>query len=267
MITLQDLLDSKTDLFKNSRVKLVQHKDGREEYRELIKHRDTLLKYQAEQISPVFHGCDYIISLIGKERRKSILFGIFKVHGFEELNVRYFYNLEQVHEFDYLADRVVIDWGKAAINWHQWYNQTKEVVEILPAGYLGNFPGLLGFVLEADELQKLINNPEANADWKHHLSAVNGVYLILDRKTGLQYISSACGKEGIWQRWSEYAKIWYGGNTELKKLYDEDAGYNRHFYYCVLQALPSNVTQREIVKIENLYKEKFGSRMHGLNLN
>ena len=32
MLTLQEILNLKTDLFKKSRVKLVRHKDSREEY-------------------------------------------------------------------------------------------------------------------------------------------------------------------------------------------------------------------------------------------
>jgi hypothetical protein len=31
--------------------------------------------------------------------------------------------------------------------------------------------------------------------------------------------------------------------------------------------LPSNITEAEINKYETLYKEKLGSRAHGLNLN
>ncbi len=34
------------------------------------------------------------------------------------------------------------------------------------------------------------------------VSSVNGVYLILDTRTGNQYIGSAYGNDGIWQKWS-----------------------------------------------------------------
>lgn len=67
MLTIQEILNLKTDVFRNSKVKLVRHKDSRAEYRELIKDRDELLKYQEEQHKPVFHECDYIISFIGVE--------------------------------------------------------------------------------------------------------------------------------------------------------------------------------------------------------
>ncbi len=161
----------------------------------------------------------------------------------------------------------MIDWGSSALAWHQWFNQPKEVVEILPRGTLGSFPGLLDFVLDFEELQKLIANPEANADWKHHLAAINGVYMILDTLTGQQYIGSAYGGEGIWQRWSDYARTGTGGNRELIRLLENDPHYARHFRFSLLQSLPSNITPREIIRIEGLYKEKFGSRAYGLNGN
>jgi len=82
-----------------------------------------------------------------------------------------------------------------------------------------------------------------------------------------QYIGSANGKNGIWQRWSNYASNYTGGNDQLIALLKTDPLYYKNFKYSVLQTLPSNITQREIVAIENLYKEKLGSRAHGLNQN
>jgi len=266
MLTIQDILNLKTDLFINSKVKLVRHKDSRAEYKELIKDREELLKYQQVQSKPIFHDCDYIISFIGQERSKSILFGIFKVNGFSEENGEYNYSLEQLSEFDYLYNRVIIDWGNNAIAWHQWYKQPKEIIQLLPKGFLGNFLGLLNFVLDFNELEQLINNPESNEDWKNHLSSVNGIYLILDSKTGNQYIGSANGQNGIWQRWTDYAKTHHGGNKQLIKLCEEE-NYYKNFKYSVLQTLPSNITKKEIDAIERLYKEKLGTKTFGLNDN
>ncbi len=266
MLTIQEILNLKTDLFINSKVKLVRHKDSRVEYKELIKDREELLKYQQLQSKPIFHDCDYIISFIGQERSKSILFGIFKVNGVTEENGEYNYSLEQLSDFDYLYNRVIIDWGHNAIAWHQWYKQPKEIIQILPKGFLGSFQGLLNFVLDFNELEQLINNPESNEDWKNHLSSVNGIYLILDSKTGNQYIGSANGQGGIWQRWTDYSKTHHGGNNQLIVLC-KDEHYHKNFRYSVLQTLPSNITKKEIDKIESLYKEKLGTKTFGLNDN
>ena len=267
-LTLQDILNLKTNIFRNSRVKLVRHKDSRSEYKELIKDKTELLNYQRQQSKEVFKDCDYIVSFVGLERRKSLLFGVFKVNGVEKVDGYYYYDLEAIQGFDHLIDRVVIDWGDNAIAWHQWYHkQQKEVVQILPKGYLGTFTGLLDFVLTFDELTKLVQNPDANQDWKNHLSSINGIYLILDSKTGNQYIGSANGNEGIWQRWSNYVASYHGGNKKLIDLCSSEEGYFKSFRFSILQTLPSNITQKEIVAIENLYKLKLGSRAFGLNSN
>ncbi len=268
MITLRQILESHSALRDNTRVKLARHKDGRAQYRDVIKDRQRLLEYQRTQPKDVFKGCDYIISFIGLERKRSILFGVFKVNSCTVINGKFDYDLQSAPEFDDLVDRLVIDWGNNAIAWHQWYHaQAKEVIEILPKGYIGNFPGLLDFMLEYDELKTLIYNPEANHEWRQHLSSVNGIYLILDASTGQQYIGSANGREGIWQRWCTYAANGTGGNKVLVALLASDPQYYRHFRFSVLQTLPSNITQPEIIAIENLYKKKFGSRVHGLNAN
>ncbi|WP_082893377.1 GIY-YIG nuclease family protein [Rufibacter ruber] len=264
-LTLQDLLDLKSDLFKNAKVKMVRHKDNRREYRDLIKDKASLLEYQREQSKEVFKDCDFIISFVGQKGTKSLLFGIFKVKGVEKRETSFYYDLEQVGGFDYLVDRVVVDWGDNSIAWHQWYHkQPKEVVQILPNGYLGSFPGLLNFVLDFDELQKLTQNPEANQDWKSHLSAVNGIYLILDSQTGNQYVGSACGNEGIWQRWCNYAYNSHGNNKKLIELCS-NPGYGRNFRFSILQTLPANLSKKEVVAIEYLYMRKLGTRAYGLN--
>ncbi len=268
MITLQQILNSQSPVLDGKKIKLVRHKDSRAEYRHVMKDREALLQYQREQAKDVFKGCDYIISFIGLERKRSVFIGVFKINGTDFKNNHFYYDLEAAPEFADLADRLVIDWGSGSMAWHQWYDrQDREVIEILPQGYIGNFPGLLDFVLEYDELETLINNPDANFDWRHHLSAVNGIYLILDSSTGRQYIGSANGANGIWQRWSDYASTGHGHNKELIALHKTDPTHHKNFKFSVLQSLPSNITQREIVEIETLYKQKLGSRAHGLNSN
>ena len=95
MITLQELLELRTDYFKSSKIKLVRHKDSRKEYKDIIKDRAALLEYQKEQGNPVFKNTDYIISFIGQEGTKSLLFGFFKVNGVEKnsQNNKYYYDL------------------------------------------------------------------------------------------------------------------------------------------------------------------------------
>lgn len=268
MLTLKEILGPRSQMLDGKKVKIVRHQDNRAEYRDLIKDRQGLLEYQKEQANDVFGNCDYIISFRGLDRCHALFFGVFSVGERAKRNGMFYYDLAPVPCFNDLIDRLVINWGDNARAWHQWYDRhDKEVMEILPRGYIGNFPGLLNFVLDHDELKTLVSNPDANHEWRRHLSAVNGIYMILDTKAGQQYIGSANGNAGIWQRWCDYAVSGTGGNTELTALHKADPDYARHFKYSVLQTLPSNITKVEIDKIEALYKEKFGTRAHGLNRN
>lgn len=255
-------------MFSNSRVKVVRHKDNRREYREIINDRDKLIEYQKSQAKEVFSNTDYIISFIGQESTKSLFFGVFKIIGVEKRETDFYYDIQELNILSEFVERIVIDWGLGALAWAQDYHKnSKEIIEILPKGFLGNFPGLTNFVLDFEELTRLISNPDANKDWKNHLSAINGIYLILDKSTGYQYIGSANGKGGIWHRWTEYIKTKTGGNKHLVDLCCNDNQYHKNFQFTVLQSLPSNITQKEILEIENLYKKKFGTRFYGLNAN
>lgn len=268
MLTLRQLISLKTSFFNNKKVKLVRHKDNRAEYRDVIKNRSELLEYQKTQSKPVFKGVDYIIAFIGQDGSKSLLFGVFRVCGVANQGGLLKYDLKEEAVLSELHERVIVDWGKAAVSWHQWYNkQDKNVMEILPKGYLGSFAGLTNFVLEYHELKRLYDNPDANKDWKTNLTSVNAIYLILDNDSGKQYIGSAYGKDGVWQRWSDYAENGHGDNINLKKLCLKQSGYENNFKFSILQSLPSNTTAKEVINIESLYKEKLGTRSFGLNEN
>ncbi len=272
MITLDQIMNSQSDILKGTKIKLVRHsRKDMDYYRDVLKDRNTALEYQKEQGSDLFKDCDYIMSFFATESTKSVFFGVFKVNGYELIDNKYYYNLEHMKEFEKLEDRLIIDWGKnQAIAWHQWYNKNKnkEVIEIIPKGYIGNFPGLLNFTLEFHELKNLINNPDAHKEWKHHLSSVNGIYIIwVDDNSGAQYIGSASGKNGIWQRWSDYAKTKTGGNKKLKLLLKKDPNCYKNFKFSILQTLPSNMLSNDVVKHEKFYKNKLGTKVVGLNDN
>lgn len=268
MITISQILNITNDCLVGKRVKLVRHIDKRAEYEHMFKTRQGILDYQSLQTKEVFKECDYIVSFTGIERKRCILFGVFKVLGSNPCDQYMNYQLEQVHDFDHLIDRVVIDWGPSTINWHQWLDrQDKEIVEIYPEGFVKPFLGINEFVLSFYELSKLINNPNGNHDWYYNLSNVNGIYLILDDLKGEQYIGSAYGKNGIWGRWAEYSKTKHGGNKLLKELIEVEPERYKHFKFSVLKTLSSNLTNSEVIAFETLYKEKLGSRAHGLNKN
>jgi hypothetical protein len=139
------------------------------------------------------------------------------------------------------------------------------VIEILPKGYVREFPGFLDFVIPYDELVKIVDNPDAHGVWHNMLASVAGVYLIVDSQTGQQYVGSAYGKRGILGRWAEYAKNGHGGNKRLRELLNSSPGYARNFCFTVLQTLDKSLTDREVLEFEKQYKAKLGSRAFGLN--
>lgn len=108
----------------------------------------------------------------------------------------------------------------------------------------------------------------AHKEWENRLSAVAGVYLITDTKTGKQYVGSASGEQGgIWGRWSEYAHTKHGGNKRLVELIDADADYCHNFQYSILEVFPIKRDKHEILRYEQLYKQKLLSVQYGLNEN
>ena len=268
-----------------ARVKIVRHQDQRYDLVRL--ERDGLLElYQRYQGRPVFN-CDYIVSCIGLENSHARLFGIYRVAGPPERgkpqppvfshpdteapeSENYYYSLEAVPGFDDLNGRVVIHWGTSALAWHQWLvkpgtSNDKEVVEILPRGYVREFPGYLDFAISFDELAEIVRNPNANREWHRMLSAVAGVYLIVDSTTGKQYVGSASGENGIMGRWANYVATGHGGNVQMVALMAANAKCMHQFTFTVLRTLPRTLTKLEVIGYESLYKQKLGSRAFGLN--
>ena len=125
----------------------------------------------------------------------------------------------------------------------------------------------MDFTLSYNELKKISEYPEANKRWIDKLSSVNGIYLILDKKTGNQYIGSAYGANGIWGRWNSYVKNYHGENKRLIELLKNDNNYYANFQWTILETLPANLSKEKIISYETKYKEKLGTRAFGLNSN
>lgn len=266
-----------------SRIKLVRHKDNKIHDLKELYEAGKIIDYQSVQSKNVFDGCDFIISFLGIERSKSKFIGMYEITERKKVaditppaNFPYkdFYNnkndnyyvMKELKILDDLKERIIIDWGKAAINWAQWLkNNDKEIIEILPKGYFDSFPGFLDFTLTFNDLKRIVDNPDSNREWHRMLGSVAGVYLILDTVDGLQYIGSASGKDGIIGRWTDYAKSLHGGNKLLEELLNNHPDRYKSFQFTILQTLPLTLTRKEVNNYEKKYKEKLGSRAFGLN--
>jgi hypothetical protein len=279
MLTLDNLLRSKGFDPQAHKVKLVRHADSRFSINELIE-QGVLHEYERFQGDPVFDNCTHIISFIGESGSKSRFAGVFEVgprlpisrspvafrHRDWAKNAKYWYPTKRLSEFDDLTDRVIIDWGAGTRSWHQWYRD-RAILELRPPGrLLPPFQDYLEVHLSFSRLRTLVERQDAHPDWVAALSAVGGVYLIVGGD-GEQYVGSATGEKGLWQRWSEYAKTGHGGNRELKKLCQPNAGHPDAFWFSILTTFSRSLSREAALRKEKLFKDKLGTRAHGLNAN
>lgn len=278
-MTLQELLVSRgIDL---ERTKLVRHNLSNDEVRTYYQ-KGYLELYQRVQRPTRFKNCDYIISFIGEEGTFGTFYGCYKVNGYVEYDPALIpadismdivsdviYNLEKTEILADLQNRIVIDWGKAAINWCQNGTTTKEIVEIRRKKAEIEFKDYDNVILTWKELREIVTNKEAHKIWENKLSAVAGVYVITDTNTGKHYVGSASGMEngGIWGRWSDYARTKHGGNKKLVELMEQDPDYCRYFQYSILEVLPLKQDKHEVLEREQLFKRKLQSISFGLNDN
>lgn len=292
-IYLNDLILLET--FGNN-IKLIRHYDSRiilnenlGGFRELVKF-GLLDEYQSYQSKDVFK-CEYIISFYGEENSNAVFYGVFRVKSVRqnapmpsknftkywdkmEINEQtYFYDLEELQDYKRFKNRIVIKWGigSSTRSWHQWNltEKKKEVIELRPINYIGEFPGYKNVILNYQDLKTMIENPDSNRNWVDELSRISAVYSILDKKTGNVYIGSASGETGgLWGRWSTYAKDpTGGGNKFLSALKNSDEQFALSFQYSILEVLPKGTLRKEVIILEQLYKKKLGPKICELNAN
>ncbi|MBO7430287.1 MAG: GIY-YIG nuclease family protein [Spirochaetia bacterium] len=283
--TIQQLLKGRNLEFDNAKkIKLVRHKDSRPMDERKIQGEpytgslynlyrneyERFLKYQNEQRSANFINVEYIVAFIGEDGTDSRFIGVYKNNGvvgkFEDHHI---FDFEEVPGFEILKERVVVDWGKNAISWHQWYENEKAVIRIDRGLIENDIPLFISYndVLLTYRQLKTIFDKEI-ADWKRRLDCCNCIYLIQDTNNGKQYIGSTYNKEGIWGRWKDYAESGHGDDVLLKKEIDKDPLYAmKYFHWIILELLPLKISENEAIDREKLWKRKLCSLSLGYNKN
>ena len=267
MITIQELLFNRK-LDTNARIKLVRHKEkGLDLYNMYRENKSSFFHYQNTQRKPVFDDVDYLVSFIGEENTTARFVGVFKVIGnIGKENDKHLYSIEEVRGFEDLRERVIIDWGKSTLSWHQWIDNKKEIIEIQAGLHYQQFTDYFDFILKFSELKEIIKNQYQ--DWKRMLRVTNGIYLISDTKTGNLYVGSAYNENGIWGRWETYVRTnGHANNKLLIKLIENDPDYANNFRFSILMLLPQTITPDQAIEKERLFKRKLGTKTFGLNLN
>jgi hypothetical protein len=253
----------------NKRVKVLRHISKEVDIWGLYK-RNLFEDYQSQHGSDIFKNVDFIISFIGERHNSARYVGVWEILDKRKMkNGRYSYKTQKLASFDEFIERLIVDWGDGTRSWAQWLHKhgNKEVSEILPLNYVMEFPGYYELILSFSDLKKLIKNPDANREWYRMLSSVSGIYLILDTITGEQYVGSAYGHGGLWQRWKSYSKNPSGGNKRIRELLEKHPQRYLDFQFSVLRVLEHSSTKDVVVSHETLIKKKLGSKVFGLNSN
>jgi hypothetical protein len=310
MLTLEHFLRGASPrlatLLEAKKVRLVRHvmsnrRDGDwSGFDEMLKFdKDLLLVFTGEQQSDKFKDAELILVFVAESGTRCLLRGAFWSNGtisredFKNLYPRYsdyetfrlergisqsteqintYYALSECEDLLPFDNRLVIEWGKATVSWVQ-SQVDKEVWQLLPRGFISSFPGWDQVFISHQELKAIIANPDGNPDWHHFLSSHDGVYVILDTKSGKLYVGSAYAdtesNSGLWGRWSGYAKTGDNSNLGMVELMDLDPNHCDHFKYSIHHVFPKGTkTKKEVLNFESKLKDKLGTRGDGgLNRN
>jgi|JI10StandDraft_1071094.scaffolds.fasta_scaffold151868_4 hypothetical protein len=278
MIDLCELLHSRGLPQGDRLTKLVRHQSSQWDIERLLA-LDQLELYQSNQARPVFDNCKYLVSFVGEKHSLARLVGVYRINGVSRDATRswpsgyhhadmppgpLWYDITKLSGFADLEKRIVIKWGSSARAWVQWLN-SREIIEILPPGYVREFPGFDEVLLTYPELCQLMEHPASNREWHRALSSAAGIYLITDTRNGLQYVGSASGASGLLARWHDYARTGHGGNKLLRTLISDDPAAALHFQFSIMRIMVPTTPRDEVLEAEKWMKRKLGSRAHGLN--
>lgn len=226
---------------------------------------EQYLEYQSD---PVFGDAQYLAVFLPGPSGTALFVGLYRildkdmvtdpswtcpVNGHSVID-HHWYQTEKVDAMDRYIEKLVIDWGGAPRRWVQYaYRQNKAILEIRQVAAEDPYPGHIHFISTIGALM------EVPSTWKSNLQNAKGVYLLVSKKNGKQYVGSAVGAEGFWGRWMEYARDGHGGNLGMQDTADGD------YQVSILEVAASSATEQDIVRLEHLWMKKLMSTETGLN--
>lgn len=141
-----------------------------------------------------------------------------------------------------------------------------DVLQVLPERYDGEpFCGYENINHSLGMLKALVDCEKQ--DWKAALSAVKGVYLVMDTATGKPYVGAAYSGAGIWSRLSCYVSTGHGWNDELvKRINEKGMEYAlSNLNFSVLEIFECNTADDLIFSREAHWKRVMLAREFGYN--
>lgn len=263
------------------KVKLFRHSSSSDQFRPCLE-KGMIEEYTSTQKEGFGKGYDYWAVFISDSGTLAKFYALYKVKGFKPAtrdimpkgfphedwfdggNV--YFDLEYMDVLQQYESKLIIDWGKGTLSWHQKGSNEKPIYAIFP-DERKVFAGFENLILTYDQLKEIVENKQVYESWHTALSSVYGVYLIMDLVTGKQYVGSAYGADGLLGRWGEYARTRHGNNRLMMELLCTDPERYHHFQFSILQILPKTVTNEEVIGLETLYKKKLLTIPFGLNDN
>ena len=207
-----------------AKVKLIRHALTDKGFKECY-DKHMVYEYTCHQRSGFSSGYDYWAVFISDAGTMAKFYALYKVEGavpdtadriplnLPEREARGFngegavFQLQHVDVLQEYEEKLTIDWGKSTRMWHQKGSTEKPVISIQP-DKKKVFSGFEDLVLSYDELKEIVDNQDVYDAWHTALSSVYAVYLIVDGEGGMQYVGSAYGEGGLFDRWKCYVALW-----------------------------------------------------------
>jgi hypothetical protein len=219
--------------------------------------------------------CDNVLSLINLGNSRRWLFvGVYHVLGVrevhEEVSSRFIYTLNALPGLEHLTGRAIIDFSKAFRASYLVGNNHEDQLVVTSIREekmsIADFPGFNAVRLSFEMLKSIIR--QDNPTWRSALANVGGVYVITDVSTGRQYVGSAYGGMGLWQRWSAYANCGHGDDKELREILRvEGDEYAKKFQFSLVEVCDINANPAYVISRESHWKKVLMTREFGLNRN
>lgn len=270
MIRLVDLLSSQGIKLGRYKVHLATVSSG--EMPPLEAYLNGRFQEWQERQSKQNFRCEQVLALIHLGESQWLFAGVYEVLGSPTKQTDHWqYHTRLLTGQTDLIGRVVVGFRRTERASYRWGHAVEDrlgVSKVREDPYtVEEFPGFNRFVIAHNHLRLIVTQQEPS--WKAALSSVRGVYLIVDSSTGKQYVGSAPGEGGFWQRWRSYAETGHAGNKELKNLLTKNGtAHAEHFRYSVLEVAELVASDERVAKREAHWKNMLMSRMpFGLNLN
>jgi GIY-YIG catalytic domain len=270
MLTFNSILEHEHIDPRN--VRLVRHQDNRAAsasrtpYNLWRAREGGLELYQRIQKRKVFEIGGFLASFVVTPAEETLFIGLYRVDSIgvappgtidpvlqADRAGLHLYEISQEEKLSEYAGHVIVAWGGGHRAWLQLaHRQDKQFLEIRKELREEPFPGFTNFCWDIDAITAI------PLTWQSVLKSVKGVYLLVCKETGKQYIGSAKGEQNLWARFLDYKTTGHGGNIELR------ACGRKQYQVTVLEVVNSD---EGIERVEGAWKRKLMSREFGLNRN